>query len=167
MIRQAVVIACVALCAVLAPAAAPDTDKEAGELRKLVDRIARGEDDQQELTDELIERIVAPLADAVGPLDNRPLAEQRRVHAALSRVTARLRICLHRLNLPVEDRTLFDEYCRQHPELVEELYADQPEQRIAALKRVALEPETGAGVLIVAKIDDWDSGVSDEAFNIA
>jgi hypothetical protein len=148
-----------------AHAATPATDGDA--LRQLVDRIARGQDADGSAAEELIERVVDPLTTALRDVDQRPLAERIRLSQALGRVHAALRLRLARLTLPEEDRTLLDAFVRRQPTLVESLFADDPEVRLAAVQRIPLEPNTAAGVLLALKLDDWDFTVADAAVESA
>ena len=105
--------------------------------------------------------------EAVGPLGKRPVGEQQRLHAVISRVSAALRVQLLRLDLPTEDRRLFDAFELHYPDLVEQLFEDEPQRRMSALRKIPLEPNTGAGVLLAAKVDDADFEVVELAFEIA
>lgn len=138
------------------------------ELRRLVERVATGNDVQAaDATDALINKIVTPLVDALGSIEERPLSEQLRVAQALARVTAQLHLRLYRAELPPEDRALFDGFMERQPELVERLFHDDPGERLAALQLVPRDAEAGAGVLITAKVFDSDIEVVEAAFKIA
>lgn len=146
----------------------PSAAQEETELPRLIERIAHGDPDQAaEATDELVQHLVRPLTAALGAIEQRPPAEQRRLRAALRRVTAVLRLQLCRANLPLPERELFDEFARHHAELVEALFAEAPRHRLEALHQIPLEPNTGAGVLIITKINDWDPIVSAAALEAA
>ncbi len=139
----------------------------APELSALVERIATGKDEDGTAADALVDGVITPLVEALGPLGDRPIEQQKRLHAALSRVNGALRVQLLRVELPEADRALLDAFAARHPALVEQLFADQTEQRVAALRRVPLEPNSGAGVLIAAKVEDWDFDVIEVAFEIS
>lgn len=139
------------------------------DLRKLVERIARpeDEDDAAEAADKLIETVIGPVAEALGAMEQRPAEEQARVRKVLSRLGAALRVRLLRSNLPEDERKLLDRFYKEHPELVERLFDDDYRLRAAAVGQVPLEPGTGAAVLLLAKIDDSDETVVDAALEAA
>jgi hypothetical protein len=139
------------------------------DLRTLVERIARAEDedDAAEAADKLIATVIGPVAEALGAMEQRPAEEQVRVRKVLSRLGAALRVRLLRANLPEDERKLIDRFYREHPELVERLFDDDYRIRAAAVAQVPLEPGTGAAVLILAKIDDSDETVVDAALEAA
>ena len=143
-------------------AAAPDP-----ELRKLLEQIARGDDADGTAADALIDRVTGPLEAALKDLDTRPLAEQVRVQAALARIRAVLRARVWRLGLPPEDRTLYDDFAHAQPRLVDQLFDDDADVRLAALNRVPLDPNTGAGVMIAARVDDWEPKVIEQALELS
>jgi len=156
-----------ALFTAFAPAlparAQPPTD-----FKRLVEQIAEGnEDESAEAADRLIERVVAPLTEALAGLEARPPQQQKRLLQTLGRLTAVIRVRLYRGTLPAQDRQLFDEFSRLHGGLVEALFQDDPERRRKALQQIPLEPGTGAGVLITAKVEDWDFEVMEAAFKAA
>ncbi len=151
----------------LLPAGEPAGGQPA-DLKKLVERIATADKDEaREAEDELIEKLVGPLADAIGALESRPPAEQVRVRAALGRVTAALRVRLFRADLEEKERKLLDRFQQKDPDLVLALFQDDPERRIAALEKIPLEPNSAAGVLIVGKVNDWDGDVAEAALELA
>lgn len=149
--------------------AAAAADGRDDELSKLVERIARAadEDDAAEAADKLIEKVIGPVAEALGAMEQRPAEEQVRVRKVLSRLSAGLRLRLMRANLPEDERKLLDRFAKQSPELVEQLFDDDYRLRAAAVAQIPLEPGTGAAVLILAKIDDSDETVVEAALDAA
>lgn len=158
-----VLLGCIALCPT-ASAQKADT----AELRKLIDEIATGDaEDARDAADRLIEHVIGPLTEALGSLEKRPLEEQVRIQKALSRVTAVLKIRLVRADLATTDRELFDKLLRDDPELVEHLFDDDPDVRIDAVRRIPLEPNSGAGVALTIKMSDPDYNVAEAAIEAA
>jgi hypothetical protein len=156
------------LAALALPAVPRATAQDAEEIRRLVDEIARGdEQDAADAADELVDRLIGPVAAALGSLEARPAAEQLRIRKALARLSAVLRVRLTRADLPAEDRELFDTFAKRYPELVERLFADDWRRRLSALRQIPLEPRTGAGVLIAVKVNDPDEDVAVAALEIA
>lgn len=143
-------------------------DDDQARLKRLVDKIARGDEVEAAAAGEqLIELITAPLAEAVGSLEARPIEEQVRLRRALARVTGALRMRLFRIDLSPEDRKLFDTFATAYPELVERLFDGNFLVRKAAVQQIPLEPNTGAGVLIAAKVNDEDGDVAAAALEMA
>lgn len=150
---------------VLLPAA---VGQDADDLRPLVERIARGDEDEAvEATEALLARITGPLEKALAGIETRPPAEQRRLLAAVGRVLANIRVRLYRGTLPPAEQTLLDEFVRRDSRLVEQLFDDDPRRRLVALHRIPLDPNSGAGVLVVAKVHDWSAEVADAALDVA
>lgn len=151
-----------------APAVAEERQTFAARLSELVERIATGSaSESEEATRELVLRVAEPLGEAIGRLDVRSPAAQQRVRDAVQRVFATVRSRVVRASLPAKDQELFDAFAERHPQLVERLFHDNPETRAAAVQQIPLVPNSGAGVLICAKIDDWDAAVVDAAFEVA
>ncbi|MFQ5805365.1 MAG: hypothetical protein ACE5I3_02815 [Phycisphaerae bacterium] len=143
-------------------------DDHTAQVRRLVDKIARGDEVEAAAAGEqLIELVTAPLADAIGPLDTRPVAEQVRLRQVLARLTGALRMRICRLDLPSEDRELFDAFAAAYPELVPRLFDGNYRVRKAAVHQIPLEPRTGAGVLLAAKVNDEDDDVAGTALDVA
>ncbi len=129
-------------------------------LRELVETVATGEQAAAAgAEDRLVETLVVPLVSAIGSLDQRPIEQQVRLRAALVRIERELRLQVVRLDLPPEDRRLVDEFARRHPGLTRELFDASYRVRLAAVRRVPLEPDSGAGVLLAAKVNDDDEDV--------
>src|SRR5262247_2664486 len=144
------------------------TAQEDGKLSELIERIAKGDEaESAEATERMIERIVAPLTDAIGSLDKRPASEVVRLREALGQLSAAMRIRLTRADLPEEDRRLFDQFARAYPDLMRQLFHDQVRVRAAAVQQIPLDPDTGAGVLIARRVDDEDENVAAAALDIA
>lgn len=157
------VLAALAQAGPLAAQTAAESD-----LKRLVDRIAKGDDVQSaDAADALISRLVGPLSEAMEGIEQRPLSEQLRLLEALNRVTAQLRLRLQRAELSPGDRALFDGFLERQPELVERLFHDDPGERLAALGLTPRDAEAGAGVLITAKLFDWDIEIVHEALRAA
>lgn len=153
--------------ALFVSAAAPADDKDA-ELKRLVDKIARGDEVEAAAASErLIELVTAPLAEAIGSLDARPIEEQLRLRQALARLTGALRMRVFRIDLPPEDRQLFDGFRAAYPELTQRLFHDNYAVRMAAVLQIPLEPDTGAGVLVAGKVNDEDEDVAKAALKVA
>ncbi|MBK8913653.1 MAG: hypothetical protein IPM64_03460 [Phycisphaerales bacterium] len=145
---------------------APPADEAA--LRKLIEQIATADDDDREdAEEELIRRLSAPLVAAVGSLDNRPIRQQARIARALERYQSVLRLELARVSLRDADRKLLDDFARGQRPLVEQLFADSPSLRLAAVRRIPLKPDSGAGVLLALKVNDADGDVAEAALESA
>lgn len=138
------------------------------QLQRLVDQIARGDEvEAAAATEELVERLVRPVADALGALESRPAAEQRRLRGLLSRLSAALRLKLYRAELSEVERKLLDEFVRQHPDLSHQLFDPNFLVRQASLARIPLEPNSGAGLMIAARVNDEDEQVAAAALEVA
>ncbi len=149
------------------PATVWAEDRDA-QLKRLVDKIARGDEvEAATASEQLIELITGPLADAIGPLDTRPAEEQVRLRRVMARLAGTLRIRIFRIDLALEDRKLFDVFAAAYPELVQRLFDDHYAVRMAAVLQIPLEPDTGAGVLIAAKVNDEDEDVARTALTAA
>jgi hypothetical protein len=147
---------------------APAVWQEQQKLTEIVERIAKGDDPESaDATERLIERVVAPLTDAIGSLEKRPAAEVVRLRAALGQLSAALRITLARADLPEEDRKLFDQFAKAYPDLLRQLFHDQVRMRAAAVQQIPLDPDSGAGVLITRRVDDEDETVAVAALDVA
>lgn len=141
---------------------------EQGGLRPLIERIATGDEVEfADATRQLVEQVVAPLAEAIGSLEARPAAEQVRIRQALARVSATLRVRLLRADLPEEDRKLLDEFARSYDDLLLRLFDENYRVRAEAVGQIPLEPGSGAGVLICAKVNDEDEEVAVAALEAA
>jgi hypothetical protein len=139
-----------------------------GKLRSLIERIAKGDEvESADATRQLTEQMVAPLVEAIGPLEARPAAEQVRIRRALTRISATLRVRLLRADLPEEDRRLLDEFVRSYDDLVLRLFDENYRVRAEAVGQIPLEPGSGAGVLICAKVNDEDEEVAVAALDAA
>lgn len=144
-------------------------------LQRLIDRIAAGDElEARDATDQLVELVYGPLTRAIGSLEKTPggdrersVNEQVRIRQALSRLHAALRVKLLRLDLPEEDRKLLDRFRRDYPDLTEALFHDNYRIRRSALDAIPLDPGTGAGVMICARVDDEDADVAEAALEIA
>jgi len=153
-----------ALCA---PAAVRADDQNA-RLKRLVDRIARGDEvEAAAASEQLIELVTTPLTEAIGSLGARPIEEQVRVRRVLARLTGALQMRVCRIDLPPEDRELFDAFATAYPELVQRLFDGNYRVRKAAVHQIPLEADTGAGVLIAAKVNDEDDDVASAALEMA
>jgi hypothetical protein len=149
-------------------AAQPPGDQDSAELKRLVERIARGDDvEAAAASDQLIQRVVGPLTEAIGSLDRRSVEEQMRLRRVLERLTGALRTRLFRMGLPPADARLFDRFAAAYPELVQRLFDADWRVRRAALLQIPLEANTGAGVLVAAKVNDEDEDVAREALRVA
>ena len=143
-------------------------DDDQDRLKRLVDQVARGDEVEAAAAGErLVELITKPLVEAIGSLEARPIEEQVRLRRVLARVTGALRMRLFRTDLSPEDRKLFDTFAASYPELVERLFDGNFHVRRAAVQQVPLEPNTGAGLLIAAKVDDEDADVAATALEMA
>ncbi|MGE3181058.1 MAG: hypothetical protein AB7N71_05455 [Phycisphaerae bacterium] len=145
-------------CALAVSAAAQSTDSHREKIRELVQEIAaRGE---RAAADAFLEAYLAPLEAALQQVADRPYEEQIRVVEALSRVTANLRLRVVRTELDEKDRESFDRIFSRERALVEDLFHDSDEVRMAALNRIPMEKDTMAGVLIAAKLRDWNAEIT-------
>ena len=143
-------------------------DEDQARLKRLVDKVARGDEVEAAAAGEqLVELITAPLAEAIGSLESRPIEEQVRLRRVLARVTGALRVRLFRIDLSPEDCQLFDTFAASYPELVERLFDGNHLVRRAAVRQIPLEPNTGAGLLIAAKVNDEDADVAEAALEMA
>jgi HEAT repeat protein len=143
-------------------------DDDQDRLKRLVDQVARGDDVEAAAAGErLVELITAPLAEAIGSLESRPIEEQVRLRRVLARVTGALRTRLFRIDLSPEDCKLFDAFAASYPELVERLFDGNHLVRKAAVQQIPLESNTGAGLLIAARVDDEDADVAEAALEMA
>lgn len=149
-------------------AVTPCMAQDDARLSDLVERIAKGDEgDSAEATERMIEKIVGPLAEAIGSLDKRPAAEVVRLREALGQLSAAMRIRLTRADLPEDDRRLFDQFAKAYPDLMRQLFHDQVRVRAAAVQQIPLDPDTGAGVLIARRVDDEDEDVASAALDVA
>jgi hypothetical protein len=152
----------------LFPPALAAAEDDPDRITRLVDKIARGDEvEAAAASEQLIEQLTAPLADAIGPLNDRPVEEQVRLRRVIARLTGALQMRVCRLNLPPEDRELFDRFAAAYPELVHRLFDGNYRVRKAAVQQIPLEPNTGAGVLVAAKVDDEDGDVATTALEVA
>ncbi len=172
--RRAITPMLATALALLAPSAAgaaqaasapsTHTPDRAGRIRQLVHEIARADEVVAAAAAEaLIDELVGPLADAIGAMGSRPASEQLRLRAALSSVSAAVRVKLFRAGLEGEDAALADAFAERYPELVRALFDDDARVRIDAIRQVPFAPDTGAGVFIAAKVDDFDADVAEAA----
>ena len=148
---------------------APAQDESGSErMKRLIDRIARGDEVESAAASEhLIELLATPVAEAIGSMEARPIEEQLRLRQALDRLTGALRLRIFRLDLSAEDRKLFDTFIQAYPELAERLFDGDWRIRKAAVRQIPLEPNTGVGLLIAAKVNDEDADVATEALGMA
>lgn len=145
------------------PAASPP-----GDVARLVEKIARGDEVQAaDAKAELIRRLTAPLVEAIGSLEGRPVEEQVRLQLALFDLAAETRLRLARADLSPDEQKLFDDFVSAYPSLAPRLFHDDPETRLAALRQIPLDPGTGAGLMVAARVFDWDTTVVDAALDIA
>jgi hypothetical protein len=160
------VLLCAAwLAAISTPPAQAQQDPD---LERLVEKITRGDETEaREAAERLIERVIGPVAQALGSVESRPAKEQMRVREVLARLSAALRVRLFRADLEAAERKLYDEFAAQYPELVEQLFHDDYRKRLGAVRRIPLEPGTGAGVLVVGKVNDSDGDVAAAALEAA
>ncbi len=159
-------LAVLALLWAALPSSAPA--EEQSPLDPLLDRIRTGSvDEAAEATNELVGRVVGTLTEALDAISGRPPAEQERLSRMLARTTANLRLRLFRAGLSPADQTLLDDWAARDRELLELLFDDDPDQRLAALYQIPLEPGTVAGVLAAGRVDDWDDTVVEAALEIA
>lgn len=161
-----------ALLALSAPAASAPQETPTDPLKRLervIEVIARGDDvESAAAARQLADLVAGPVAEAVGSLSSRPPAEELRIRAAVSRLSAELRFRLMRAGLPEQDRALLDDFTRRYEDLALQLFDDDLDVRAAALNQVPLAANTGAGILIAAKIsDEHDDTVIDAAFETA
>jgi hypothetical protein len=143
-------------------------DDENARMKHLVEKIACGDEvEAAAASEQLIELVTGPLADAIGSLEARPAEEQVRLRNVMARLAGALRMRVFRADLPAEDRRLFDGFSAAYAELVQRLFDDNYRVRMAAVLQIPLEPDTGAGVLIAAKVNDEDEDVAKAALTVA
>lgn len=153
------------LAACLAPTSLAQDDTR---MKRWLEQVLNGDQaEADEAADRIINKLTDPLAEALGSVENRPAEEQRRIRALASRLTGALRARLYRLDLPPGDRTLMDTFAAQYPELTRRLFEADARERLSALRQVPLEKDTGAGVLIAARLDDDTAEVVDAAIDAA
>jgi hypothetical protein len=153
--------------AVMQDGATPPAARSEDEIAALLRRIAADDSiEARDATDELIERLTRPLNRALQAYEPGTIRERRRVEAALSRLTGRIRARLFRAGLSAEERRLFDEFAELNAPLVDRLFDDDPRRRRAALSQIPIEPASGAGVLAVGKLYDSDEDVIVAAFDV-
>ncbi len=149
------------------PAARP-TSIDSAELRCLIERIARGDAvEASDATDELVHRLVDPLVAALDAADQRPIEEQFRIHMALAKLSATVRVRLYRASLAERERATLDAFARRYPDLLMRLFDDDQDVRLAALDQLPSDPASGAGLLIAAKLMDPSADVCAEALKRA
>lgn len=125
------------------------------EVRKLVERVARGSaSEAREAREKLIDGATEPLLRAIGAIDQRPVEEQRRLRGLLAGISARMGARLLRAGLPAADRVLFDAIEEYNPELVEQIFDEDPRRRLAAVRQIPIERNSGAAVLAASKLED-------------
>ncbi len=152
----------------LAGAVSAGAADKPGGLKELVEIIATGDEvESAAAAQELIDRMTTPLLRAIGSLENRPIEQQVRLRQALARLDRTLRMRMFRLDLPPADRALFDRFARAYPELTLRAFDTNYRVRLAAVDQIPLEPDTGAGVLIAAKVNDEDEDVATAALKVA
>ncbi len=160
------IAALLALVSPALPPAAVADDKE--ELRRLVDQIARGDDlEAADAGEQLVERLIGPVAEALESLSARPVEEQRRIRAVLSRVSSGLRLRLFRAELSADEARLLDRFTGQYRDLVYRLFDPNFRVRRDALEQIPLQRDSAAGLLIAARIDDEDEEVALAALRMA
>jgi len=148
-----------------APRAAAQADNRQ-RLERLVERVAAGDAADADLaSQELLELLSRPIAEAFEAAQKRPLEQQIRVYNALRRLYARINIRIYQSTLSGAQREAFDHAAQESPRLLELLFCDDPEQRIAALK--LLPRDASGGALIAAKLFDNDALVVEAALNAA
>lgn len=134
----------------------------------LIDTIATGDAQAaRDAEDEVLDRLLGELGPLIGSIEGRPIEEQIRLQHLLSRLSANLRLRAYRASVPPEDRAKLDRFLAVYPELGEQIFQDIGDTRIAALRKLPLEPNTGAGVLVAAALNDSDPAVLETAFNVA
>lgn len=148
--------------------AQPANGKTVAELRRLIDEIAAGDElESNDAAERLVSVVVNPLAEALGNIESRPAAEQVRLRKVLGRLTAALRSKIFRAALNERDQKLLDACIRQDAELVEQCFHEDARTRLAALRRVPHEPDSGAGLLVAALVNDVDADVASAALEAA
>lgn len=162
-------LASAAVCVIaFAIAAAAQEHSSPERLKQLIDQIARGDEVESAAASErLVELVTRPVIEALGTLESRPIEEQLRLQRTLARLTGALRLRVFKLDLSSEDRTLFDAFVRAYPELAERLFDGDWRIRKAAVRQMPLEPGTGVGLLIAAKVNDEDADVAETALDMA
>ncbi len=137
------------------------------ELAALLRRIAADDSvEARDATEELIDRLTRPLSQALDAYEPDNIAQRRRLEAALSRLTARIRGRLFRAALEAPERRLYDEFAELNAPLVDRLFDDDPRRRQAAVAQIPIEPGSGAGVLAVGKLFDSNEDVIVAAFDV-
>lgn len=167
MVRAVVMVGLAAGCCVaVRPSWAAQGGGDEGELRRLLDRVARGSPAEAEAaTDRLIERVVGPLERAMA-LGERSPAERRRIAGVVSRVGAAIRVRLYRAELEGADGERFDGFMRMNPQLVEQVFDDDPGRRRDAVGQIPIERDSGASVVALSRLADWDESVNEAAFDV-
>ena len=155
------------LAGFVCPARAQDVPSS-DRLKPLIDKIARGDEVESAAASErLVELVTRPVVEAIGSLEERPIEEQLRLRRTLSRLTGAIRLRVYRLDLTPADRDLFDSFIKAYPELAERLFDGDWRIRKAAVRQIPLEPNTGVGLALAAKINDEDAEVAEVALEAA
>lgn len=146
------------------PPGEPADDPHAARLTALLERVARGTPDEAQRAAEALAREVAgPLAAALARIAPQDAAQQARLQDALRGVWAELRWQIFCLGLPAEDRRRAEKFLELYPHLRRQLFSEDPRQRIAGVEQVPLVRDSGAGVLLLACVDDVDAEVAQRA----
>src|SRR5262249_12615354 len=66
-----------------------------------------------------------------------------------------------------EDRKLFDKFGKDNSDLIDNLFADNEKVRKAAIGSIPLDRDTGAGIVICARVDDEVDEVAHAALDAA
>lgn len=139
-------------------------------LKVLIEQILKGDEvESKEATSRLADQATAALGTSLGAIEYEKLTMQQaiRLKAALEALASKLRARTFRATLPTPDRELFDRFERDYPDLTVRLFHDSEIIRRAALEQIPLDPGTGAGIMISARIDDSTEGVMGAAIELA
>ena len=166
LVKSLLLLAILALA--LSSQARAQSKDDQGRLKRLVDKIATGDEvEAAAASEQLIELVTSPLVEAIGSLEGRPVEEQLRLRQILARVTGALRLRIYRMDLSPADRKLVDRFAKVYPELTERLFDGNWQVRKAAVLQIPLESNTGAGLLIAARVNDEDPDVAMAALDMA
>lgn len=158
------------VAAVLASAAtAQDQPRETDRLTRIVQRIVAGDEVDAEIAvEQYVTAVTRPIAEAIEKLDKtKDVTPRLRLQQLMQRLAAETRFAAFKADLAGRDRALVEAFARGYPELTRQLFDDNYRTRLAAIAQVPLEPNSGAGVLLAARVNDTDADVAVAALDAA
>ena len=159
-----------AICASVGPLPLAAAQSDEAKLKVLLEQAIRGDAvESADAMQRIADLVTGPLGKALGGIDyeNLTLPQAVRLKTALEMVSGTLRARIFRATLPSDDRELFDRFVKAYPELTNRLFNDSEVVRLAALEQIPLDPGTGAGIMIAARVDDQTETVAMAALDLA